>query len=468
MVRPLAEEKNIDLRVEIENDLPLLYQDQAKVQQILTNLLSNAIKFTPEGGRITVGAGATPAGQIEFWVADTGVGIRRTEKEIIFEKFRQGKAVLGRDNLTREYSGTGLGLSIVKELCKLLGGEITVESELGKGSHLPRHHSLDADRHRLPPPSWPLSSIPSPHPTYLPRRDLNGDSLALTPSATGAARNRPRWIVTCSTSSGKSTATSTARSRSRSSPPTALPPPTPCSAAAPSGVARFSQHMLGHAMDFYIPDVPLEQIRYAGLRLQRGGVGFYPTSGSPFVHLDTGSIRHWPRMTHDQLAKVFPDGRTVHVPTDGKPLKGYELARADIEKRGNGDDAAPSARSRACSPRCSRAASRHDEDDEGAALRSRNEKPAAAVVMAAAAAKSAEAVPTPRAKPQVAATLQLASADAQIVPAPKPSRTEPASAGSPTKPSRNRKRRPISSMPAASGTTCRRRRTRPPPPRSPP
>lgn len=69
---------------------------------------------------------------------------------------------------------------------------------------------------------------------------------------------------------------------------------------------------------FLIPGVPLEQIRYAGLRLQRGGVGFYPTSGSPFVHLDVGSIRHWPRMTHDQLARVFPDGRTVHVPTDGQ------------------------------------------------------------------------------------------------------------------------------------------------------
>ena len=106
------------------------------------------------------------------------------------------------------------------------------------------------------------------------------------------------------------------------------------------GVARFSQHMLGHAMDFFIPDVPLEQIRFAGLRLQRGGVGFYPTSGSPFVHLDTGNIRHWPRMTHDQLAKVFPDGRTVHIPTDGVPLKGYELARAEIDKRGDGDDAA--------------------------------------------------------------------------------------------------------------------------------
>src|SRR5690349_8336392 len=108
--------------------------------------------------------------------------------------------------------------------------------------------------------------------------------------------------------------------------------------SAHSGVARYSQHMLGHAMDFFIPGVPLEQIRYAGLRLQRGGVGFYPTSGSPFVHLDTGGIRHWPRMTHHQLARVFPDGKTVHLPTAGVPLKGYELARAEIEKRGDGAD----------------------------------------------------------------------------------------------------------------------------------
>jgi len=134
LVGALAEEKNIDLRTEIDRDLPLLYQDQAKVQQILTNLLSNAIKFTPEGGRITVGAKGDPRGRIEVWVSDTGVGIPESEREIIFEKFRQGKAAIGADSLTREYSGTGLGLSIVKELCKLLGGEVTVESELGKGS----------------------------------------------------------------------------------------------------------------------------------------------------------------------------------------------------------------------------------------------------------------------------------------------------------------------------------------------
>ena len=101
-----------------------------------------------------------------------------------------------------------------------------------------------------------------------------------------------------------------------------------------SGVARFSQHTQGKAIDFHIPGVPLADLRAAGLRLQRGGVGFYPTSGSPFVHVDTGSIRHWPRMTHDQLARVFPDGKTVHVPTDGHPLKGYHVALAEVRRRG--------------------------------------------------------------------------------------------------------------------------------------
>ena len=101
-----------------------------------------------------------------------------------------------------------------------------------------------------------------------------------------------------------------------------------------SGVARFSQHMLGHAMDFYIPGVPLAQLRAMGLRLQRGGVGFYPTSGSPFVHMDTGGVRMWPRMTREQLVRVFPDQRTVYLPSDNRPLAGYDLALADIKKRG--------------------------------------------------------------------------------------------------------------------------------------
>ena len=210
-----------------------------------------------------------------------------------------------------------------------------------------------------------------------------------------------------------------------------------------SGVARFSQHMLGHAMDFYIPDIPLDQIRAAGLRLQRGGVGFYPTSGSPFVHLDTGSVRHWPRMTHDQLARVFPDGRTVHLPSSGGPLKGYELARADIEKRGDGDDAATVGKKPGLFAALFKGGKSNDEDDEGSApVIIKNEKPAPASVASTSAkssdtkttdtkttdtktadTKTADSVPTPRSKP-LAATIQLASADAQIIPMPK-AKSEP-------------------------------------------
>ena len=189
-----------------------------------------------------------------------------------------------------------------------------------------------------------------------------------------------------------------------------------------SGVARFSQHMLGHAMDFFIPDVPLEQIRYAGLRLQRGGVGFYPTSGSPFVHLDTGSIRHWPRMTHDQLVRVFPDGRTVHVPSDGTPLKGYELARADIEKRGNGDDAATVSKPGFALFAALFKGKSNDDEDEGAGAPVASEKAPASMTVAA--AKPADAVPVPRSKPATASTFQLASADVQIVQPATPKQAE--------------------------------------------
>ncbi len=135
MARPLSERKNIDLENDIQPDLPELHQDQGKIAQILNNLLSNAIKFTPDGGRIVVRAGRHPSGDLNLVVADTGIGISEEDQIRIFEKFRQGSAVLPTgDAMTKEFSGTGLGLSIVKELCKLLGGEIMVESELGKGS----------------------------------------------------------------------------------------------------------------------------------------------------------------------------------------------------------------------------------------------------------------------------------------------------------------------------------------------
>ena len=68
-----------------------------------------------------------------------------------------------------------------------------------------------------------------------------------------------------------------------------------------------------------------------------GGVGYYPTSGSPFVHMDTGGVRMWPRMTYDQLARVFPNGKTLYVPSDGRPLPGYDAALAAYKARRVGD-----------------------------------------------------------------------------------------------------------------------------------
>lgn len=99
-------------------------------------------------------------------------------------------------------------------------------------------------------------------------------------------------------------------------------------------VARFSQHMLGKAMDTTMPGMSMSQIREIGMRMQRGGVGYYPNAGTPFVHLDVGSVRSWPRMSYDQLARLFPDGKTVHLPTNDQPLARYEEAKAEIEARG--------------------------------------------------------------------------------------------------------------------------------------
>ncbi len=95
-------------------------------------------------------------------------------------------------------------------------------------------------------------------------------------------------------------------------------------------VAEHSQHMLGKAVDFYIPDADMAKVRAIGMRLQRGGVGYYPNSYSQFVHLDVGSVRSWPRMSREQLTSLFPDGKTVHIPRDGKPLPGYDFAKAEI------------------------------------------------------------------------------------------------------------------------------------------
>lgn len=99
------------------------------------------------------------------------------------------------------------------------------------------------------------------------------------------------------------------------------------------GQAKKSQHMVGKAMDFYIPGVKLSKLREIGFKLQGGGVGYYPKSGSPFVHFDTGSVRAWPRMSRSELTRIFPKGGTLHLPPDGKPLPGYNQALAAYKER---------------------------------------------------------------------------------------------------------------------------------------
>ncbi len=124
----LSKDRGVDVRVAAPADLPAADGDRQKIVQVLINLISNAIKFSAQGGRIEVSARAE-GDEILVCVSDTGIGIPKEEQECLFEKFYQGRA--GRAGATK---GTGLGLAIVREIVRLHGGHIWVESELGQGS----------------------------------------------------------------------------------------------------------------------------------------------------------------------------------------------------------------------------------------------------------------------------------------------------------------------------------------------
>jgi two-component system, NarL family, sensor histidine kinase BarA len=134
LARPITDGKNITLECRLDEAIPLLRQDPGKLRQIIYNLLSNAIKFTPEGGRITLHTRVDGRFAV-IEVEDTGIGIAEEDREKIFEKFRQAGGPNASDGvLTREHQGTGLGLSIVRELTKLLGGDVALRSQPGQGS----------------------------------------------------------------------------------------------------------------------------------------------------------------------------------------------------------------------------------------------------------------------------------------------------------------------------------------------
>jgi signal transduction histidine kinase len=124
----LAARGGVLLRNQVRHDLPEIDCDGQRIEQVLTNLISNAIKFTPTGGQIIVSATAE-ANQLRFCVADTGQGIPPEALPRIFDKFFQVQS-----NTETGKIGTGLGLAIVKHLVELHGGEVSVESEPGKGS----------------------------------------------------------------------------------------------------------------------------------------------------------------------------------------------------------------------------------------------------------------------------------------------------------------------------------------------
>ena len=169
-----------------------------------------------------------------------------------------------------------------------------------------------------------------------------------------------------------------------------------------SGVAKHSQHMQGKAIDFYIPGVPLEEVRAAGLRAQRGGVGFYPGSG--FVHLDTGGVRHWPHVPEAQLAKIMAKGQLAsHFASDPK---GTALARGDVER----SSAKPNFLARLFGAKDDEEETASAQASVGATAAKSEPKPQKTAQVAG--NIKIAAVPVPTARPQ---SFQLASADTKIV-----------------------------------------------------
>src|SRR5262249_49292465 len=127
LVRERAGRRSIALNMAMDPQLGQIQADERKVRQVVLNLLSNGIKFTPEGGRIEVGA-APKDGFVEVSVSDTGIGIAPEDQEKVFEEFRQvGTAA-------KKIEGTGLGLNLGRKFVELHGGRIWVKSEVGVGS----------------------------------------------------------------------------------------------------------------------------------------------------------------------------------------------------------------------------------------------------------------------------------------------------------------------------------------------
>jgi CheY-like chemotaxis protein/two-component sensor histidine kinase len=178
--QPSADQKGVRFSWVIEPGTPeQVVTDQQRLGQILKNLLSNAFKFT-EKGEVALRVFPQDNGSVSFAVRDTGVGIAPHQQDVIFEAFRQADG-----SIHRKFGGTGLGLSISRDLAGLVGGAITVQSELGAGSvftlTIPRSFSADAPLSREPPASPPLRARNGSDPEKLPVPATADDRDAIAP-----------------------------------------------------------------------------------------------------------------------------------------------------------------------------------------------------------------------------------------------------------------------------------------------
>jgi signal transduction histidine kinase len=123
-----ANEKQIELSLNLPPKLPVVRGDRDKMMLALHNLVGNALKYTPEGGRVTINVEVT-AKQLLVSIADTGIGISPEDAERIFERFYRAK-----DPRVAKINGTGLGLTLAREVVRMHGGDITVESQIDQGS----------------------------------------------------------------------------------------------------------------------------------------------------------------------------------------------------------------------------------------------------------------------------------------------------------------------------------------------
>jgi two-component system chemotaxis sensor kinase CheA len=201
MFSMIAAEKRIDFQVEVDKDFPKqVVTDRMRLEQVIKNLLSNAIKFTPKEGRVRLRLETSEPGSLSdssirpgegekmlaISVVDTGIGIPEDKQKLVFEAFKQ---VDGSNS--RKYGGTGLGLTISRELCVLLGGDLTLHSVEGSGSnftiHLPYNSKTGStgDAPKQAPETETPAAGPAPAPVVIgkgpsePHPELEGRTILI-------------------------------------------------------------------------------------------------------------------------------------------------------------------------------------------------------------------------------------------------------------------------------------------------